>query len=206
MTRHKEQLPRAPQRTEGKVEGDRFTVSEAERLLGLSPGALNKWLRRHKLLRKCPKVGKYRYVNVGLLEHYEAGTHREGVTRANHRPAGWVGIYKAEELAGCHRSVIYRAVRKHRVRAARVGYINYYCPQDLERLRLEMHHYPLPGWEQVNTFADRHKADRSGVVAWLKRHGWSVRKLRRPTDNQTCFYAPHTALKLWEAHYRERRD
>ena len=182
---------------EGAVEGDRFTLSEAARVLGIGRGPLHRWLKRHRLMRRCPKEGKYRYVNASVLEHYEAATERPGVKRSSVRPSGWVGIYRAAELARCHTTAVYRAVAREEVRAVRVGYINYYCPGDLERLRLAYNDRPLPGWVSVASAAREHGANRRTVLEWLRRHGHELRMYRRLEDRQLAWHALATSIEAW---------
>lgn len=178
------------------------SISEAEMMLGLKTSALYRWLRNHGLLIACPKRGKYRRVPPDVLERYLEGTERQGVKRVDTRPHGWVGIYKACALVDdCNSSVIWRAVKRGEVKAARVGFINYYCPEDLEALRFSLKDYPLPGWIQVKTCAGQHGADRQTVIEWLRRKDYEVRKYRRPEDRQMACYALEPALRAWESYY-----
>jgi hypothetical protein len=181
------------------VEGDRFTLSEAAELLGICRQSLFEWLKRHKLLRRCPHVGRYRYVNVEVLERYREATEPAGVERHAVRPRGWVGIDRAGDLAGCHPSLIYRAVRRGEVRAARVGQIHYYCPEDLQALRLRLNEAPLPGWIEIALYAEARGVSRVAVVAWLRRHGFEIRLYRRRRDRRKVACALRSALEAWEA-------
>ena len=190
-----------PQRKykEDTIEGDRFTLSEAADLLGICRQSLHEWLKRHGLLRRCPHVGRYRYVNIDVLERYREATEPPGVERSADRPTGWVGIGRAAHLVNCHPSLIYRAVERQEVRATRVGHIHYYCPEDLERLRLHLNDTPLPGWTEISAYAAGCGVSRVAVISWLHRHHYEIRLYRRPSDRRKVACALVTALRAWEA-------
>ena len=181
------------------LEGDRFTLSEAADLLGICRQSLHEGLKRHKLLRHCPHIGRYRYVNIDVLERYREATEPPGVERSAGRPRGWVGINRAAHLANCHPSFIYRAVERQEVRAARVGHIHYYCPEDLEHLRLHLNDTPLPGWSEIASYAAGCGVSRVAVVSWLRRHHHEIRMYRRPSDRRKVACALVTTLRAWEA-------
>ena len=184
---------------EGPVEGDRFTLSEAADLLGICRQSLHDWLKRHGLLRRCPHVGRFRYVNVDILDRYREATEASGVERVASRPRDWVGIESAAEHAGCHPSLIYRAVERGEVRTARAGNIHYYCPEDLNHLRLHLGDTPLPGWLEIGAYAKRRGVTRAAATAWLKRHGHEIRLYRRTRDRRRVSCALETSLQAWAA-------
>ena len=186
-------------RHESSLEGDRFTLSEAADLLGICRQSLHEWLKRHRLLRRCPHIGRYRYVNVDVLERYREATESSGVRRRYRRPHGWVAIDHAADLAGCHPSLIYRAVERGEVQATRTGRVHYYCPDDLEHLRLQLRDTPLPGWLEIGPYAKRCGVSRVAVTAWLKRHGYEIRLYRRISDRRRVACALDNALQAWEA-------
>ena len=185
------------QQDSSPVEGDRFTLSEAAHLLGIRRQSLHDWLKRHKLLRRCPHVGRCRYVSVDVLERYREATEAQGVLRLATRPHGWVSIKQAADLIGCHPSLIYRAVQRQEVRVARVGHVHYYCPADLDNLRLKLRDTPLPGWLEIGRYARSCGVTRAAVTTWLKRHEHEIRLYRRPQDRRQVAYALASALSLW---------
>ena len=180
------------------LEGDRFTLSEAAHILGIRRQSLHDWLKRNKLLRRCPHVGRYRYVSIDVLERYREATEAEGVERVANRPYGWVSINQAADFVECHPSLIYRAVERGEVRAKRVGHIHYYCPDDLNHLRLKLSETPLPGWLEVGRYAESCGVTRVAVTTWLKRHHHETRLYRRPHDRRRVAYALASSLKAWE--------
>lgn len=180
-----------------------FTISEAERLLGMRGGGLHRWLKRHGYFKfgRCPKIGKYRYVTPEILEKYEAQTNRTKADRAASRPAGYVGVYRAAELAGCSVSLIWAEVRRGNLHAVRVGYIQYYNPDDCRRLAQSMSERPLPGYAQVLDYTKPRSADAESLLRWLRVNGGTPRKFRRPQDHQFAWYARQEALDAWAAQY-----
>ena len=179
-----------------------MTIAEAADTLGISHSGLWRWLKRHNGFTGTRWQGRHRVLSTRVLERYERGTQRVNVRRAQNRPHGWVGIYAACDLAGgVNPTVVWRAVKRGDVKAVRVGHINYYDPDDLKLLRLSVKNLPLPGWQQVNTVVDAHGADRVTAIKWLKRHGFEIRKYRRPQDRQIAWYATHDALSAWQDYY-----
>lgn len=187
--------------TEGRIEGEWLTITQAENALGLSHGALSPWLKRHKLFHATRKRGKYRYISLTTLKRYETLTQRKNVERVQERPPGYVGVYKAADLLGASTSFVWAAVKRGEVYAVRVGYINYYRRSDLERLALVLKDVPLPGYEAIRDRCKRIGADRTACSDWLKNHGYGVRKFRAP-DKQLTLYALKQDLDIWEARFR----
>lgn len=176
-----------------------FTTAQAEEMLGLRGGGLHRWLRAHPMQRRsCPRIGKYRFVPVQVLERYEAATNGN-IPRAARRPAGYVGIDAATELTGSSASVVWTAARRGDIRAVRIGTIHYYNPDDCRRLAQQRADTPLPGYAQVLTYATAHRADTTSCLRWLRAHGHTPRKFRRPADMQVAWYAQQAALDEWAA-------
>jgi hypothetical protein len=185
------------------TEGEWMLVTHAERSLGLSNGALRNWLQRRGLWKlRTRRRGKYRVIKLSTLEWYLAETDREGVERVSVRPPGTVSVYQAADIVGSSVHVVWKAAKRGHIRAARVGYVNWYDRADCERYRFEFHDHPLPGWVEIKATADAEGADPYTVVRWLQRHQFDVRKYRRPTDKQFVNYARAEALEQWLAYYR----
>lgn len=179
-----------------------FTVAQAEELLGLRGGGLHAWLRRHPMQRRsCPRIGKHRFVPVQVLERYEAATNRT-IDRAARRPAGYVGILRAAEIATSCPSSIWNAARRGELHAVRVGGIQYYNPEGCRRLAQQFAELPLPGYAQVLHAAQALGADPGTARKWLRDHGHTLRQYRRPEDRQRAWYAPQDALAAWAAQYQ----
>ena len=146
-------------------------MSEAAGILGIRRQSLYGWLSRHNLLHRCPRIKGCRYVSVFVLDRYREATEGEEVERVVARPYGWIAIRQAADFVGCHRSFIYRAVQKGEVQVKRVRHIHYYCPYDLEQLRLRLKENPLPGWHEIGPYAKEHNVSRNAIMKWLKRNG-----------------------------------
>lgn len=177
-----------------------FTMSQAEEMLGLRGGGLQRWMKRRGM--KTKRVGKYRCVTPEQLERYERETNRGALERVGKRPAGYVGVYRAAELAGCGTSMVWKEAERGNVHAVRVGYIQYYNPGDCLRLAQSMNERPLPGYAQVLDFAKERRADMGAALRWLEANGGEPRKFRRPQDHQIAWYALRPALEAWAAQYR----
>lgn len=186
---------------EWRAEGDRFTLTEAAHLLGINKGALYHWIKRNRKLYRCPKIGKYRYVTVTVLEQYERSTCAGPSARHGRRPEGWLSFQQALEVAECTRSELQTAVKDGQLRVVRDTGINYYCPEDLAYLRL-ITQRPPPGCMEVNHYADQHGADRCGVVRWLRRSGYPISKCT--ANGKRTWFAPKDALDAWEKQYLAR--
>lgn len=182
--------------------GEWILVSHAERSLGLSHGALQNWFERRGLWKlRTRRRGKYRVITLASLEWYEEQTAREGVERVSSRPPGTVGLHRAAEIVGSGSTVIQKAAAAGKIRAYRVGYINWYDRAGCERYRFEFHDHPLPGWVEIKGTAESVGADPYSVVQWLKRNRFEVRKHRRAADKQFTNYARSEALEAWRAYY-----
>lgn len=180
------------------------TVTQFERELGLSQGSLFNWVKRNG---GCLiKVGRFRLVPVDLQERYLRETERPNVERVPRRPKGWLGIYRACEIAGCSPSLIWKEVERGRVRAARVGYINYYHPDDVRHLARRLKEHPLPGWVPVREVAESLGSDRQTTVERIRALGYPVRKFRRPEDHQLAWYTTEEGAEAWRRWYIQFRQ
>lgn len=185
-----------------KLEGAWLTMAEAECSLGVGSGGLHASLIKHpSLWRTTRRKGKYRYIPIGTLEKYEKITERLNTPRAHERPKGWPGLYRAASIVGIGRTAIRNAVTRGELRAVRVGCINYYCPDGVERLRLKYKDTPLPGWIQTRVFAQQHGASSHAAWRWLRRNNRETRKYRR--GNRLVCYALERDLKAWAAQYEQ---
>jgi hypothetical protein len=171
------------------------TVTQFERELGLSRGTLYNWVKRNG--GQFIKVGKFRLVPLRLQERYLRETKRLNVERAPCRPRDWLGLYQAQAMAGCSISMIWNEVLRGNIRAVRVGYINYYHPDDVRHLAQRLKNKPLPGWVSVREMAKSAGASLNGAVKRLRALGYPLRKFRQPGEHQLAWYTTEEGAEAW---------
>ena len=180
-----------------------FTLAQAEEMLGLRGGGLARWLRRQGV--RTRRVGKYRLISIEQLEEYERMTGREGIERVSRRPPGWVGIYRATELAGVSTAFIHKWAARREIEAVRVGQINYYNPESVLACAAKLRNVAPGGWVPV---ADLGRPDTKALTKWMKRRGYEVRTYMRPESGQRILHVREDAAREWQAHrasYRRGR-
>lgn len=193
------------ERIDGRFEGEWLTITQAEKTLGLSPGAISQRLKKWGVLNKWTrKKGKYRLIHLNKLEEYEQLSSKAGVPIVKKKPYGWLTTWQAIDQIGdnCCHSVVWRALLNGRIRGVRRGNTYYYHPDDIEALRLDFNNKPLPGWVEIKTYTEALGADRTAASDWLRKH-YEVRKYRRE-DKQVANYAEVKALEAWKAYYQKR--
>jgi hypothetical protein len=184
-----------------------LTMTQAERYLGLSQGALATRLKAWgKLGLWTRKRGKYRVIHERYVERWAEMTTATGAPLVLRRPRGWLTIYQAAEHAGCSISLIWQAAKRGELEVVRRGQTHYYEPTGVERLRLSLGELPLPGWLEVTAYARARGADRYTVVEWLKRNSYALREFRRPQDRQRAWFARERALATWAKFYALRQE
>lgn len=175
-------------------------MTQFARGLGLTAGAIWRWLTTHELMGEVEREGKYRYLSPALQERYLNETGRDNVTRVAEKPDGYIGLWEAHEIIAANHTVIWRAVRRGDVAAVRVGHANYYSEVDVRKLKESLDNTPPEGWVMVKAHAEARKADPSTVTRWLERNGYETAKHRAP-DRQIAVYTPAANLAAWEQHY-----
>jgi hypothetical protein len=175
-----------------------MTIAAFSRSLGLFGAGLYKDLRQRKIHLK--KHGKYRIISLDQIEKYLRLTESPNVPRVPCEPPGWITTKEASDIIGVAQAVVLKAAADGRIKAVRRAYVRYYDPDSVEDFRLEYNHYPLPGWISVTDFSGAAGAHRSGVIRWLKKNRYEIRRFRHPEKKQKAAYALRSALEAWLEH------
>lgn len=174
------------------------TVSQFSRQLGQDESSVWRWLNAHDLLKKCPKVGRYRLVPAEIGQEYLTRTRRMNAERSPRRPQGYIGLKQAKELIGCSFDWVCGQARKGRCRTVQVGSRSYFHLEDVQRLKQDYGESPLPGYVQVRPFVEARGASFTTAIERLKALGGQPRKFRLPEGRQYAWYALPEDLERWE--------
>lgn len=194
-----------PKHLEGeKIKEGHMTVANFSRSIGLRGGGIYRELKRYGIRTK--RVGKYRIISIEQADKYLSLTQKDHIPRVTKKPSGWLTAKQAAGIVGCNDTVIWKAANEGRIRAVRRGYTRYHEPSDVEALRLEWNHYPLPGWYAVREATSAENADRHTAIRWIESAGFETRKYRNPETKQITVYAVREALDAWLTHYRDYQN